>query len=193
MKFKRWMLFACVSMMSAAVISCGKQQEGRESPMPAARPSVSQPAPVAQTVGAAAWAERTALPGYKASATIDPVYLVKFLRAEVPARLSAGQVLVATVEISNHGKVVWRPHTTVGLAYHWFDSRGNVVVRDGVRTELPQPVGPGKDLTIQARLKAPERAGTYILCWDMVDQGVTWFRSRGGETLCLRVEVVPGG
>jgi hypothetical protein len=66
----------------------------------------------------------------------------------------------------------------VRLSYHWYDSNGNLVTWDGLRTSLGEDVPAGDDIHLQAKVIAPFHAGTYTLKWDMVQEGITWFSTQ---------------
>src|SRR5262245_63166585 len=77
----------------------------------------------------------------------------------------AGAVGRACVELENAGTVAWRDG--IRLAYHWLDDRGNPIVWDGERTELPA-LSPGERATIDARVRAPIPPGRYRFALDVV-------------------------
>lgn len=58
------------------------------------------------------------------------------------------------------------------------------VVFDGLRTILPAsvPPGPGQKAVYIANLQTPHALGTYTLKWDMVQEGVAFFRDKGVAT-----------
>jgi phosphoglycerol transferase MdoB-like AlkP superfamily enzyme len=85
-----------------------------------------------------------------------------------------GALVQIEVEIGNRGPARWSAEGGFALSYHWFDEGGGVVVRDGRRTPLVEPVGPGENLVLSAELLTPERPGTYLLQWDVVHEGVLW-------------------
>ena len=60
---------------------------------------------------------------------------------------------------------------------------------DGGRTLLPRQVEPGQQVQLQATVEAPAGEGRYILVWDMVHEGVTWFEGKGSPTLSVQVAV----
>lgn len=68
----------------------------------------------------------------------------------------------------------WDPRLGDSVAYHWFDRDGGVVVWDGERSPLPAVVAAGTSIVVDAVLRAPPRAGSYSLQWDIVREGVHW-------------------
>ena len=53
------------------------------------------------------------------------------------------------------------------------------------RTPLRSDAPPNSQVTFQARLRTPDKAGTYQLRWDMVHEQVTWFTSQGDAGLLV--------
>ncbi|HOC44304.1 MAG TPA: sulfatase-like hydrolase/transferase [Thermoanaerobaculales bacterium] len=100
--------------------------------------------------------------------------VVEVARHEVPGELEAGVRVTVPVELLNHGGQAWDPDSGYALSYHWLDGAGAVIVWDGARTALPQPLAPGDSLRLDAVLEVPLREGRHLLQWDMVQDGVRW-------------------
>jgi hypothetical protein len=100
----------------------------------------------------------------------------------------AGAVGRARVELENAGTVTWRDG--IRLAYHWLDDRGNPIVWDGERTELPE-LSPGERATIDARVRAPIPPGRYRFALDVVADHRAWFSELGSDTATADVDVLP--
>jgi hypothetical protein len=97
----------------------------------------------------------------------------------VPGRLPVGVEVAALVRVQNRGGFTWprQPPSQVHLSYHWLDGDTGVVrVLDGKRTPLPADVPPGGEAVLRGVVRAPDRAGRYLLAWDVVQEGATWFR-----------------
>ena len=112
----------------------------------------------------------------------------------LPPTLTAGGSATEMLEVENQGALPWLrvPPCPVALSYHWLDAgSGAVLVRDGLRTNLPVDLTTGSRVQVRARVRAPSRAGRYILWWDMVQEHTTWFSERGN--LGLREPVVVVG
>ena len=105
----------------------------------------------------------------------------------------AGSAGRARVEIENAGTAAWQSHGTTGilLAYHWLDERGNAIVWDGIRTELPHSVEPGTRASVDFSLRGPIPPGRYRLAVDLVDEGRVWFGEIGSPPLESDVDVAP--
>jgi hypothetical protein len=111
---------------------------------------------------------------------------VRWLAFELP-RLRAGARHECRVALANAGGVAWRD---LLLAYHWLDDRGNPIVWDGLRTELPV-VQPGGEVEVAAALRAPIPPGRYRLAFDLVLEGHFWLSELGNAQLSLDRAVDP--
>ena len=77
------------------------------------------------------------------------------------------------------------------LGFQWYDAAGQFVqlpAEHDYRTSLPQEVPPGRQVSLRAKLRIPEAAGTYQLRWDMVHELITWFTSQGDAGLLVTSE-----
>jgi hypothetical protein len=52
-------------------------------------------------------------------------------------------------------------------------------------------VQPGTDVTLVAEVAAPVQPGSYILQWDMVEEGISWFRGYGTKTGDTPIRIEP--
>lgn len=74
----------------------------------------------------------------------------------------------------------------IQLGNHWRKENGEIVVWDDGRAILPRNVKPGEEVELTLTINAPGKPGIYVLELDMVEEGLTWFRSRGSKSfLCL--------
>ena len=87
-------------------------------------------------------------------------------------------MVTVPVTITNAGSATWQPGA-FNAAYHVYASSGAVVVWDGVRTALPAAVAPGQSVTLNVIVKMPSAVGSYILRFDVVQEGVAWFSGQG--------------
>jgi hypothetical protein len=123
------------------------------------------------------------------------VFGVQWRDVAPPAAVHAGERFVVPATVVNASASEWRPTggARVRLAYHWLDSRGATVQREGERTELPAPVPVGGAAHIELRVRAPEQPGDYQLELDPVFETVAWFSERGVKPLRLPIRVLPAG
>jgi GT2 family glycosyltransferase len=129
--------------------------------------------------------------------TVD-FWHAKLVVLSVPNVLEAGKAGTATVAITNVGESRWAAATkepdwrgSVRLSYHWYNDTGKSVQWEGERTNLPHDLGPSDSATVQMRIFAPFRPGTYDLEVTLVNEGVAWFDQKGSAGVRSRVEVKP--
>lgn len=93
---------------------------------------------------------------------------------QLTSPVETAATIVVPLEIDNLGPDPWSAKLDFALAYHWLGTDGEVVVWDGERTPFIEPLGPGEKRIIDAVLRTPDRAGDYLLQWDVVREGRFW-------------------
>ncbi len=71
----------------------------------------------------------------------------------------------------------------VHVSYHLYVAtapgvRGRMLAFDNVRSHLPEFLPPGRDVVVEARVDCPVEPGSYVIEFDLVHEGVTWFAER---------------
>jgi SAM-dependent methyltransferase len=108
-----------------------------------------------------------------------------------------GALLPIVARIRNLGNEMWPARGDTGLHYaihfgnHWRNRLGFMIKRDEARGPLPRDVEPGEEVEIGIWVKAPERAGQFVLELDMVQEQVRWFRKAGSHMARIRITVDP--
>lgn len=115
-------------------------------------------------------------------AAAQPELRVTFLSVRAPDTIDAGALGVARVVVRNDGSRTWTPDR-FRLSYHWAETDGTVFQRDGLRTPIGRPIPPGETEVLCATVLAPEGAGTWVLQWDLVEEGVAWFSGASPDNL----------
>jgi hypothetical protein len=87
-------------------------------------------------------------------------------------------MVTVPVTITNAGSMTWQPGA-FNASYHLYVPSGAVYVWDGVRTALPAAVASGQAVTLNLIVKMPAGPGTYLLRFDVVQEGVAWFSGQG--------------
>jgi len=87
-------------------------------------------------------------------------------------------MVTVPITITNAGTATWQPGA-FNAAYHIYVPSGALFVWDGVRTALPAAVGPGQAVTLGVIVKMPATPGTYLVQFDVVQEGVAWFSGQG--------------
>jgi hypothetical protein len=110
-----------------------------------------------------------------------------------PITGTASSTTTAQITLGNTSNFTWPAAgaNPVTLSYHWLTTAGKTVVWDGLRTKLPADVPAGQLTQVQANLAFPSAAGTYILRWDLVQEGISWFSGKGVRMPEQTVSVTP--
>jgi hypothetical protein len=100
--------------------------------------------------------------------------------------------LIVTVE--NNSKYWWGGEVApVKLCYHWFGKDGDIIIFDGIRTELPYVgIDPGEKVKLNMRIKMPDCYGMYKLQLTLIQEYFCWFETIGLETSWLSVDYSEG-
>lgn len=102
------------------------------------------------------------------------------------------------VKIINESSVLWPGQADVpgackvSLSYHWLDKNGKIVLFDGIRTPLEESVHPGEAIVLNASVMTLLLPGDYLLEFDMVQEGVSWFKDKGSKTTRVAVTIRKG-
>jgi len=117
--------------------------------------------------------------------------------AILPVSGTASSTTTVPITLGNTSNFTWPSAgaNPVTLSYHWVNSAGQTVVWDGLRTRLPADVPAGQLTQVQATLAFPSAPGTYLLRWDLVQEGVSWFSGKGvrmpEQTVSVTTYVAP--
>lgn len=111
-------------------------------------------------------------------------YGVNWDSLSTPDEMHVGRSYVASVTVTNTGATTWPASgpNPVQLSYHWYYAGGELAEWDGERTPLSSDVHSGASITVAAVVVAPTVPGRYLLTWDLVHDGVTWFSTAGCPT-----------
>jgi FkbM family methyltransferase len=95
--------------------------------------------------------------------------------AELGGQVAA--ILTVPVVVRN-GTRTWLSsqfrYQPVLVSYRWYDTEGNLVVAEGHRTALPEPVAPGASARVEATVQLPAIPGEYELSITMVQEHFAW-------------------
>jgi hypothetical protein len=122
----------------------------------------------------------------------DRVWYQATYTSTVPATLSAGRTRIIPVVVQNRSPLLWNgssPHT-YGLGYHWLYRSKKVEQFTNPVTWLSADVPPGTRRIVRARVTAPATPGRYLLIWDMIWKGTTWFAPKTGNYQMAPVTVI---
>jgi hypothetical protein len=96
------------------------------------------------------------------------------------------------LKIKNRGKKAWSSEGEYPcfLSYHLYLRENYRTVRfDNRRFPLPGVIEPGQTFEMPIMLRAPIEAQRYIIMFDMVREGQSWFRDYGSRTAVIRFDV----
>jgi hypothetical protein len=122
------------------------------------------------------------------------VYREQIVALDPPTVMRAGEKADLRFKVKNLGDASW---PAVGAKdFRYQVNIGNRWILSGApaednRAAMKADLPPGGEIEMTLTVNAPRSPGEYTLEIDMVHEGVTWFRERGGRPLQLRVRVQP--
>ncbi len=110
---------------------------------------------------------------------------ISFKPGEV--RAYEGETVEVTLYLKNKGTREWmsQGRTPCFLSYHLLDGQGKTLRFDNPRTRLPRVVRPKEEVEAGVTVKAPLVEGEYLVEFDLVREGIAWFKDSGSKTLLL--------
>jgi hypothetical protein len=135
---------------------------------------------------------------------IDPqqqVFSQDFKQMKVPKTIPAGKTISIFGTVQSYSNFIWSKTSKnpVNFSYRWLNSQGEVVVFEGERTPLPGNIfydknsvyggGGFSSIAMNAKVKAPDHPGKYILRLTMVQEGVGWFDAKGAKPKDIPVTI----
>ena len=121
---------------------------------------------------------------------IVPVYGASY-EPGVSTLAMSGTSATVPITVRNASNFAWPAAgaNPITLSYHWSTTTGATVVWDGLRTRLAADVPAGGATQLQANIAFPTTPGSYVLRWDLVQEGKTWFSGQGVRTFDQPVSV----
>jgi SAM-dependent methyltransferase len=119
------------------------------------------------------------------------------LKAEITVRLERadvrrGEPIRGRATLQNVGTVIWLPGSTalggVNLGVHLRAHDGRPIAVDFARIALEDTTGPGELRSVEFAVAPPE-PGDYLLEFDLVSEGVSWFEMNGSPTATLLLSI----
>ena len=100
------------------------------------------------------------------------------------------ETFTVPVSITNPGPDIWvsAGRFPITVSYKWFTG-GQMLAIEGARTVLPHAINPHETVSVNAKVVAPDQAGSYALRISLVQEGVAWFMLKGGASLDLPATV----
>jgi SAM-dependent methyltransferase len=117
--------------------------------------------------------------------------------ASIVARPPAGPLpartqVVIKVSVENASSLPWHyeARRTILLGNHWLTAAGEMLRRDDGRIALPNDLAPAQRVDLALMINTPPEPGSYLLEFDLVQEGVAWFKQRGSTTLRIPAEIL---
>ena len=126
----------------------------------------------------------------------DELHQADITIEDPPTCMACGEDVCVRVRVRNASAGEWQQDLTnqINLGNHWLDSTGAMAVPNDGRSRIPGRVQPLEGFVLELPIRAPSKSGTYVLEIDLVQEGVTWFATRGSAVARTVVEVVaPAG
>ncbi len=123
--------------------------------------------------------------------------LARFRHVECPGSLRVGVPAAFRIRVQNTGQTRWLAHADrsgvgqVRLGLSLLDSEGRLRQLDFGRCSLARDVAPGEEVRIEGEVPPLPDAGRYLLRFDLVAEGVSWFADRGTIPCAVPIEVTP--
>ena len=140
------------------------------------------------------WFSYQGVPPLEKYCTLDVSYSAQYDDGNsTPLYLDPGQEFTAQIKVKNTGYLLWEHYKKDGridLGSHWINrDTGEVVLWDGIRGLLPTDVSHNEQASVDIKITAPQKPGRYILQYDMVHEGKTWFSEQGVIPLEININV----
>jgi len=111
-----------------------------------------------------------------------PVVIGASNRDKVPFRPGSRFEFPVVLTHNGQDELDWSQQAALNLSYRWLTSKGEVIERDGRRTELPAgALVPGARIELDVVGVSPEDEGSYQLQVSLVLEGAHWACDMGTE------------
>ncbi|MGH2451733.1 MAG: SpoIID/LytB domain-containing protein [Candidatus Limnocylindria bacterium] len=140
------------------------------------------------------WFSGIGTPGARVSLSVDSGYNAGYGASTTPTQVTLGAQIDLSVVVTNYQGRVWPAGgaSPVRLSYHILRSDGSVAVWDGRRGLLPVDLPPGTSVAVPISVVVPSITGSYVIAWDLVQEGVAWFSDFGVVQKREPITVQPG-
>ena len=141
-----------------------------------------------------AWLSQIGSPPAQTQLVVTSGFNGGYDQTTTPGVATIGASLLLNVRVSNYGARAWPAggSNPVHLSYHLLTPGGSIVTWDGKRGVLPNDLAVGQSAVVQVPVMMPSALGTYVIAWDLVQEGVAWFSSLGVPQLQEQISVQPG-
>jgi len=118
-------------------------------------------------------------------------YAALFVSAQKNLTAKEAETVAVVLKVKNAGRAGWSSSekNPCLVSFHLLDKQKKMVRWDNARFPLPRMVKPGESCQVTALVKAPLRAGRYFLEFDLLREGLLWFKDQGSRTFVVGLKV----
>ena len=119
----------------------------------------------------------------------DYTYFIEHEKKKYTALV--GERVPIAFKIKNKGKAVWnsKDQNPCYLSYHLLDEQGDIIRFDNRRFPFPHKIKPTQTVEMNVTLRCPLDKGEYILEFDLLREGIAWFKEYGTKTTRIKLTV----
>jgi hypothetical protein len=108
-------------------------------------------------------------------------------------RISAleGERTAIYLKLKNTGRKTWssRGSNPCFVSFHLLDDSGKIIQFDNQRFPFPLDVRPPQEFDLAVPVRPPLDAGEYVLEFDLLREGISWFKDYGSQTCRIDLKV----
>ncbi len=116
-----------------------------------------------------------------------------YLQFSLPQDLHPSETVEGTVTLRNDDIYPWVTTKVtdrgINVSYHWRTLTGTLVVKEGLRSVLPNIIQPRETVTMPLTIMTPSQPGQYLLDLDMVHETIIWFSDAGTPGPLFQVDI----
>ncbi len=116
-------------------------------------------------------------------------YAFEVLDHTVPRKVERDSTVVVLLKVKNTSTRAWPKNGPIKAGCYWLDRFGTRVANPEGRANIRKDVPPGATVHVRCTIRPPSSPGEYRLVFDMVEENVAWFGSKGARPLKVRVTV----
>ena len=183
------LVIGVAAALATASASCKRQPPAKQPP--AEQLPVGPPSPSIYVAPMAAAPSPQPMP--------DGAFRVEWVANTMPPVMKPGARQQVKITVRNIGVAQWpdikstgsRPQGAVRIGYRWLPVKAAPVPPPyaRVRSNLASPVATGQTAELTLEVLAPETPGPYRIQFDLVQEFVSWFETKGAARLIIPVRV----
>lgn len=133
---------------------------------------------------------------YLSAGNPNGTYLASLHLEKTQIEMLLGDVIEIPVILKNLGNICWRSfgEYPIFLSFHLLDSNEKIIAWDNPRFRFASIIKPGQELEIYVKVDTAifPSPGQYVLEFDLVCEGLTWFAEKGSPTAKVIAHVKGG-